>query len=245
MEAAFTRHLPLAGTFNVRDLGGYAAGGRETRWRRVLRADGLHRLDDTAMELLVGEGVRTIIDLRHAGELVMQPNPLNGHPNIAYHNISLFDQLAPAHAQGEDILLDLYKQALAQRQSAIRDVLTIIADAPDGIVLFHCTAGKDRTGIVTALLLAIAGVEAGVIVEDYAMTGAMIAPMVEELVAGALARGLDVEAFRPLLAAEPATMLATLEHLEQTYGSARDYLALIGLENSAIERLRDRLLGDQ
>lgn len=244
MNIQLNRHLPVKGTFNVRDLGGYATPDGETRWRRILRADGLHRLDAAGMDALVTEGVTTVIDLRHPGELETQPNPFSVHSAVRYHNVSLFDALAPQPRPGEDVLLVLYKAALDTRQAAIAQVLTIIAEAPAGTVLFHCTAGKDRTGIVSALLLAVAGVEASLIVDDYALTGPMIAPMVEEIIAGAVARGADVEAFRPMLAAEPATMMATIAHIEANYGSATAYLEQIGMEPATIDRLRQRLLGD-
>lgn len=244
MQPPYTRHLPVAGTYNVRDLGGYRAANGETRWRRILRADGLHRLDEAGMVTLVDEGVTTIIDLRHADELVQQPNPFGGNKAVRYHNVSLFDQLAPSARPGDDLLLDLYKLALAQRQDAIATVLNTIADAPPGVVLFHCTAGKDRTGIVALLLLSLAGVDDTLIVQDYVQTGTMIAPMIEEIIAQAAARGADVEAFRPLLASEPATMVATLAHLSEQYGSARDYLKTIGLSDATMARLQDRLVGE-
>ena len=244
MQPQYTRHLPVAGTYNVRDLGGYAAANGETRWRRFLRADGLHRLDEAGMAALVGEGVTTVIDLRHADELAHQPNPFGSNPAVRYHNVSLFDQLSPTPKPGGDLLLDLYKLALAERQVAIASVLTTIAEAPEGVVLFHCTAGKDRTGIVALLLLALAGVEADVIVEDYAQTGRMIAPMVEEIIAKAVERGADVDAFRPLLASEPATMVATIAHLSEQYGSVTEYLQIIGLSDATIALLQHRLVGE-
>ena len=244
MQPQYTRHLPVAGTYNVRDLGGYAAANGETRWRRFLRADGLHRLDEAGMAVLVGEGVTTVIDLRHADELAHQPNPFGSNPAVRYHNVSLFDQLSPTPKPGGDLLLDLYKLALAERQAAIASVLTTIAEAPQGVVLFHCTAGKDRTGIVALLLLALAGVEADVIVEDYAQTGRMIAPMVEEIIAKAVERGADVDAFRPLLASEPATMVATIAHLSEQYGSVEKYLKTIGLSDATIALLQHRLVGE-
>lgn len=244
MQPQTNRHLPVKGTYNVRDLGGYVTSEGETRFRRVLRADGLHRLDDEGMAVLVGEGVTTVIDLRHPGELETHPNPFGRNAAVRYHNVSLFDRLEPVVQPGGDVLLELYKLALTTRQAAIADVLTTIAEAPEGTVLFHCTAGKDRTGIVAALLLAIAGVEAGLIVEDYAETGARIAPMVEEIIADAAARGADAETFRPLLASDPATMVATIAYLEAKYGSARDYLAAIGLDDATIGALKARLVGE-
>jgi protein-tyrosine phosphatase len=241
---SFNRHLPIKGTYNVRDLGGYVTPAGETRWRRILRADGLHRLDGEGMEALVAEGVTTVIDLRHSNELAQQPNPFAAADNVAYHNVSLFEDLAPTPKPGEDLLLELYIRALETRQPAIAQVLTIIADAPTGTVLFHCTAGKDRTGIISALLLGLAGVGPDTIVADYALTAEMIAPMVEEIITNAAARGADVESFRPLLASEPSTMVATIAHIEANHASVGAYVEKIGVPAATVERLRARLTGD-
>lgn len=244
MQPAPTRHLPIEGTYNVRDLGGYAASGGQTQWRRILRADALHRLDEQGVDRMLESGVTTVIDLRHADELAHQPNPFSGHPGVAYHNVSLLDGLAPDLMTEGDLLLELYKLALTQRQPALAQVLRLIADAPPGAVLFHCTAGKDRTGIVAALLLGVAGVEAALIVEDYAQTAALIAPIIADITAGAVARGADPAAFQRLLASEPETMVATLAFIEAEFGSVDEYLGAIGLDDQTIDRLRNRLLGD-
>jgi protein-tyrosine phosphatase len=111
-------------------------------------------------------------------------------------------------------------------------------------VLFHCTAGKDRTGIVAALLLGMAGVEAGLIVEDYALTADLIAPIVADITAGAVARGADPASFQRLLASEPATMAATLAFIQAEFGSIAAYVERIGLDQVTFERLRNRLLGE-
>jgi protein-tyrosine phosphatase len=244
MQTIHERHLPIDGTFNVRDLGGYPLARGKTRWRRVLRSDGLHRLDDKGMARLLAVGVATIIDLRHDHECETQPNPFAAHPAVAYHHISLFDQLAPAAMSGRNLLYDLYIQALAHRQEAIAQVLRTVADAPGEAVLFHCTAGKDRTGIIAALLLATAGVETGVIVEDYALTKARIAPMISDFLDAAAARGTDIETIRPLLACEPETMAETIAYLIETYSSVESYLAAIGLSSVTIARLKTRLVED-
>lgn len=249
MDVQYDRHLPLSGTYNIRDLGGYAAGIATTQWRRVFRADALHRLDEAGIAALVLAGVRTVIDLRHADELLSAPNPFTAHNAVSYVNVPLFDRLTPPTATGADgepldLLLEFYKLALAERQEATRDVLAAIADAPEGAVLFHCTAGKDRTGITAALLLAASGVDADTIVADYALTGEMIAPMLDELIEGARARGADVENFKPLLASNPSTMRGLLDHIAERYGSASAYLDLIGLDAEAQSRLKRRLLDE-
>src|SRR5687768_9347802 len=91
MQPAPTRHLPIKGTYNVRDLGGYATSSGQTQWRRLLRADALHRLDDEGVEAMLASGVTTVIDLRHGDELTHRPNPFNGHAAVVYHNVSLLD----------------------------------------------------------------------------------------------------------------------------------------------------------
>ena len=142
---------------------------------------------------------------------------------------------------GGDVLLDLYLRALSERGNVIVDVLNAIADASDGVVLFHCTAGKDRTGLIAAMLLSLAGVAEDLIVEDYALTRERIAPLIADFLADAVKRGLDVEAFRPLLVCEAATMAATLAHLSSLHGSVAAYLAAVGLDPATANRLRARL----
>lgn len=238
------RHLAIKGTYNVRDLGGYATALGETQYRRLLRADALHRLDEDGVAELVETGVTTVIDLRHGDELRHQPNPFSSHGTMLYHNVSLLDGLAPSLMHDGDLLLELYKLALVERQAAIARVLQIIADAPPGAVLFHCTAGKDRTGIVAALLLGVAGVADEIIVEDYSLTAAMIAPIIAEITEGAVARGADPQSFQRLLASEPATMVATLAFIAAEFGTVQAYLEKIGLSEATITNLRNRLMGE-
>lgn len=242
MQTTFQRHLAIDGTFNLRDLGGYRLALGRTHWRRVLRSDGLHRLDEEGIARILAEGVATVIDLRRPEECRAQPNPFASRPSVAYHNVSLFDQLAPSAMSDQDVLYDLYVQALVRRQEAIAQILRTIADAAEGAVLFHCTAGKDRTGIIAALLLAVAGVETATIVEDYALTKARIAPLIAIFLDEAAARGTDIDTFRPLLACEPETMAETMAYITETYGSAEAYLGTIGLAPATIDRLRSRLV---
>jgi len=241
-DISFQRHLPIAGTYNIRDLGGYSAGEGTTLWRRMLRADGLHRVDGEGMAALVHEGVATVIDLRNAAERAAQPNPFRDNGRVRYHAISLFDNLAPTYGPQSDTLFELYICALSERRSAIAEVLTLIAEAEGDTVLFHCTAGKDRTGLIAALLLANAGVEMETIVEDYALTKDMIAPLLGEFLQNAALHGTDAEGLKPFLACAPETMRATLAHIVAKYRSIADYLIHAGLSEGMTARLRSRLL---
>jgi protein-tyrosine phosphatase len=243
------RHLPVPGAHNIRDLGGYAVpDGRMTRWRRVLRGDGLHALEPAAVGALRAEGLGTVIDLRAATELAREPNPFAAHPEVTFENRPVFDDLAPATMADarpgaeDDLLLGFYLAALEDRGDALRDILSAIAAAPPGAVLFHCTAGKDRTGIVAALVLGAAGVDRQTILEDYALTGELIAPLAARLLERTRKAGGDTARHARLLACERPTMAAMLDRLDQRHGSVTGYLRDIGLPAGDLSALRDRLL---
>lgn len=243
------RILPVPGADNIRDLGGYRTrDGHQTQWRRMLRGDGLHKIAPGGDAVLRDAGLRSVIDLRSGQELVEEPNPFADAADIAFSPLPLFSELAPT-MQGikarnsDDLLLDFYLSALRDSVEPIRNILGTIADAPEGAVLFHCTAGKDRTGLIAALLLGTAGVDRDTIIADYTLTGQRIGPLIEELLARTRAHGGDVDTHARFLRSDPATMAATLDHIDRTHGSIPGYLKDVGLEAGQISALRDRLLG--
>lgn len=244
------RHLALSGAYNVRDLGGYRtrAGGL-TRRRRLLRADSPHRLTSGDLDLLLGTGLRTVIDLRAPHELANAPNPLGEIASLDYLHLPLFDALAPANvhegATGPDPLPEFYARTLSTRAPALRDVMQAITEAPPGAVMFHCTAGKDRTGLIAALLLGNADVRDADIVSDYASTERHIAPLVAEFLDLARIKGSDTDAYGRALRSRPETMQRVLADIARDYGSVPEYLAGIGLDSAARARLAARLLAAQ
>ncbi|UYV36791.1 tyrosine-protein phosphatase [Rhodobacteraceae bacterium D3-12] len=244
------RRIDLPGVQNIRDLGGYTTrDGMTTRWRRVLRGDGLHRLTSDGFATLTDEGLTSVIDLRSAGELTDEPNPFVDHARINFFHKPVYDDLAPAlmatkEAGEDDPLIQFYLTALIDRGEAMRDILATIASAPSGTILFHCTAGKDRTGLVAALLLEIAGVDRETILSDYALTGDFISDLVKELLARTRANGGDAETHARFLACAPLTMATTLDQVTHRHGSMSNYLKDIGLAAGDISALRDRLLSD-
>ncbi|MGO7367740.1 tyrosine-protein phosphatase [Rhizobium ruizarguesonis] len=248
MSQTFDRLLALEGAFNVRDLGGYATRTAETtRWRSVLRGDGLHRLSEGDIDTLLTTGVTTVIDLRNAEETAVEENPFRSHPAVRFHNTSLFHGLAPIDiaASSEDAPFDMamrYRDALDTCRDAVCAVLRAIADAPDGIVLYHCSAGKDRTGIISAILLSLADVDDDAIIDDYALTATISGPLIGRLREKALERGTAPALIERFLACEPQTMRATLDHIRRTYGGAADYLTGLGLTPADLAALRRRLL---
>ncbi|RMC30191.1 tyrosine-protein phosphatase [Paracoccus alkanivorans] len=244
----YTRHIPLQGSFNLRDLGGYRTAKGQTAWRRYWRADSLHRLGPDAMATLVTIGCSTVIDLRHDTEITARPNPFfTGQSSVSYHHVSLFEGLDPTQpgmADAENVLLALYCAALDKRGEQFAQVLRLMAEAPGG-VLFHCTAGKDRTGMIAAFLLLLAGASRTDIVADYVLTGdyapAMFAALRAEQEAKDPLKGF-IDLSSPLLLSEAGTMEAFLEYLDQLYGGAEAYLLAQGLRAEEIVRLRARLL---
>lgn len=238
------RLIPLDGTHNMRDLGGYPRrGGGITAWRALLRADGLHRMTAASIETLAEMGIATIVDLRGSRELGLHPNPFSAHPSIAYRNIPLFDALAPIPTA--DPAFDMasrYRQAVDRCGDRIAEVLTVIADAAAGAVVFHCTAGKDRTGIIAALLLLIAGVPDECIVEDYALTATMAGALLIQLRDAALAGGATAEGIGRILASDAETMRQLLGHIQVAHGGIEAYLSQIGLSETTVSGLLRRLV---
>ncbi|MGE4371704.1 MAG: tyrosine-protein phosphatase [Xanthobacter sp.] len=242
------RFLPLSGIFNLRDLGGYAAGTQPTAWRRFLRSDSPHRIGPEGVQKLLDEGVRMVIDLRGNQEVENARNPFahmdeaTDRPHVVYRHVSLFSGLAPQAQPSGNLLQDLYLQTLQQRGATFAQVLTDIAVAPAGTVLFHCTAGKDRTGLVAALLLSLVEVEQEIIIADYALTEKAVAPLLAQMEAEATSRGMDPALLRPFMACDPGLITTALEQMHQQYGSAEAYLRAAGMSGQNITRLKARLL---
>ena len=244
---AQSRHLALEGAENLRDLGGLPTGdGGLTRSGTVLRSAGLHTLGASAQAQLIEYGLSTVIDLRNADEIEREPNPFAHQEAVRYVHVPLFAGLASGEARRADApmpsLEGLYVGALERCQDGFRAVLEAVAANTTGTTLFHCTAGKDRTGLVAALLLGAAGATEAAIVEDYALTERQAGPLLERLLEEAVRNGVDREGFAKLLTAQPATMEATLAYLAGRYGGVPAYLSDgLGLEPGLIAALRSRL----
>lgn len=238
------RRLEWEGCFNARDLGGYRTkDGQETRWQAVVRADNLAPLTETGRRALIDYGVRTIVDLRLPQELALHPNPFAepGAHRIAYHNISLID---PAAEPGPAFttLAANYSGLLDRFRPQVGEVMTTISRAPEGGVLIHCMAGKDRTGVISALLLELAGVPRDVIGADYALTAEFLRAQDEDYLANGPGERADRE--RDLARRMPTAevMPEVLAHLDREYGGVEAYLLGFGVPAEDIERLSARLV---
>ena len=247
-DSLLRRHIPIPGAHNVRDLGGYrTAGGAIIPWRRFIRADSLHRIDDTGIDRLMREGLRTVIDLRSPAEAADAPNPLRRLADVDFHNLPVFDELAPA-ALGQrkpdldDPLLDFYLTALHTRHDAFREIFAAMAEAKQGAIIFNCTAGKDRTGLIAALLLSLADVTREDVIADYVLTAKLIPDLVAEFLELSRQSGGDVQSYARMLRSPPRTMAAALDALEDGFGGARGYLEYSGVPDGQVSRILGKLV---
>jgi protein-tyrosine phosphatase len=246
-QREWTRLLEWEGCLNARDLGGYATGdGRETRWGVVVRSDSPAALTEAGRAALASYGVRAIVDLRLPAELADDPNPFAepGDHGITYTNISFIDPGAvPPDAVStlaEDYLqmLDRYRQGVAEAMAAIASA------SEDGAVLIHCAAGKDRTGLISALLLGLVDVPADTIAADYALTAELLRPREQQWLAGfPPEERAEREAMVARYAPTAEVMLAVLAGLTERHGGVEPYLRSTGLDADDLERLRERLVG--
>jgi len=243
------RHIPLDGAYNVRDIGGYATeDGGETPWKTFLRADSLNALTPQAQQQLLAYGVRTIIDLRSAYELENEPNVFADSHDVNYVNIPLYAGNSQMPADPEQMprdLVTIYKYLLDGAQQQFLKVMITMLEGDAFPVLVHCTAGKDRTGMVTALMLDLAGVDDKIIAEDYALTGNYLGPKLDMIRKGAAAAGRDMTAFEPLLLSEPQAMIETLMYLDEKYGGAEQYLREIGLDDGQIAHFKSIIVSKE
>jgi protein-tyrosine phosphatase len=232
------RRLSLPALLNARDLGGYPArDGATTRWRSLLRSDDLVQLTPDGVRALGELGVASVVDLRWDEEVAASPGPLSGQRQISYRQISLLRRTeAEWRALGVDGTKEAFKcRVLDHARTELREVLGTIAAAPSGPLLFHCVAGKDRTGIIAALMLAIADVVPEAIAFDYAASTQCLREGYLQRYAGADPAHILEEVRCP-----EEGVYRMLEHLERL-GGIRAYLETIGLSTREIEQLRARL----
>lgn len=223
-----TRHLPLDGTRNLRDVGGYpAANGRRTRWRTLLRSDELTGLPEHARRELIELGVRQVIDLRWPEELERAPNAFLRSPGVRYRSVPLLADDPTPHAG----LAGMYRHVLDARAPQLAEIVRALLEDDGMPVIIGCAAGKDRTGVTIALLLDLAGVPTDVIVEDYALSAGYFAAPVTRM---------EPRDWRhpPLIVDSPPEFMASaLEHLDRVHGGARSLLRREGIRNAQVDRL--------
>ena len=235
----------LEGCCNFRDLGGHAtATGATLRARRLFRSDCLSAASDADRRELAGLRLATVIDLRSRSEVDLA-GASTRHAPAHHHHLPFGDPLDGMAARDwndPEKVAARYVELLLSGTETVAEVLAVLTDPAAYPAVVHCSVGKDRTGIVVALILALLRVGDDDIVSDYALSGMGAARLALRLREHFAARPSDIEPYLPaLLSAQPESMRAFLELLRTKFGSAEGYVEDIGL-GSAIGYLRTALL---
>lgn len=225
------KRIAFEGIANFRDLGGYPVGmNHMTAYGVFYRSTSLKNATAHDLDKMSAMGISTVIDLRFPDEAAAAPNTLRGDERFDEYNISLIGELTPRdlRVNGREpdttTLQYMYRQILDLCRPQITQVLETI-DRAEGAVLFHCAAGKDRTGLISMLLLNNAGVSRQDLIADYEVSHTHIEDFTSDI-----------------SGSNYINMKETLDYLYTEYGSPRDYLLEIGMKKEVLERLKKRLL---
>ena len=231
--------LPLQGADNTRELGGLPCPGGQTAWHRFLRSDELSALTPQDIRFLLEYGVTTIIDLRSPAEIKRTPD----HPDllkaVSYHPIPFIQEDVSPEGQAEFMqnLSDLWElyQFFLSRKDSVRQIFETIAKAPEGVVLFHCTAGKDRTGITALLLLMLAGADLQDCQTNYMQTAVNLSRKEK------FARLMGTKAER-LFGSPPETIAKAYDYINDMPGGVKGYLVSCGISETHINAVEKHLV---
>jgi len=250
------RRVPLKGSVNFRDLGGYkTADGRRVKWGRVFRSDNLARLTDGDVVFLQRMGIRLICDFRTPAEVKKMPDRVPSPGVAEYLHLPIrYGQYDPADTferikkgdidwMTESYMVGSYIKNIEHSASVWTTFFRRLASASSLPVVFHCTGGKDRAGVGAALVLLALGVADETVIEDHGLSNIYIAGVLKKISAELRDIGVAMEKVAPYFTAPRAAITALLAHIRQTYGSAAGYLekkARIG--PNIIARLKTDLL---
>ena len=243
MANSYSRHLPIEGTHNFRDAGGYATrDGRSVRWRTLFRSDSHHELTAAGKQAIHDLGIRTSIDLRAEHETHQLPSLLASSGQVEYRHLPLRAVGSDTRAPRASDLAELNRMFFDTGHDSFSAILHALAENDAFPVVVNCAVGKDRTGLLIALLLELAGVHRDDVVDDYALTAQHAAKRIEQIAAIALADGRDPSQFARLMECRPETMAESLGYLDGQHGGAERYVSKIGLSAESIAALREALL---
>ena len=242
------RHLtiPSGRLVNLRDIGGYPIGHpthspHMTAYRQVLRSELPTKLTPDDLQYLLALNITDCIDLRKEDERTVLVNAFQ-NTSVHIHILDMLPQASVLTATGAadmsyapQTMGEVYVDMLDSRGSLYVQALETIAAAP-GATLVHCYAGKDRTGVTIALLLALLGVSRPDIIADYQVSHTYLEPQIQQNM-----RDFP-EIPAHVFSSDPAHMAAALDHLDDRYGGAQAYLTTHGLQPDTVERLHEKLI---
>lgn len=251
------RLVPLEGALNFRDLGGYrTADGGHLRWGHIFRADSLAKLSTDDWEHLAAVGLRSVVDFRRSPEIESAPTRPPEELSIRMRRLAIGED-TPGQPELLDLVISgeissisvgdvvgIYESMVERYPSAFGGLMIHLADDEAIPAVFHCAAGKDRTGIAAALLLSSLGVPDEVVLGDYELSNHYrTARRIEELRPELESKGVDVETVRPYLSATGPALVAAFAWIRSNHGSVEGYLTGPGqVEPDVIAKLRSDLV---
>jgi protein-tyrosine phosphatase len=239
------RELAIEGINNLRHIGHYPTRhGRQTA-PHIYRSASLHRMPPEAMEALAEAGIRTIVDFRSEQERTEFATPALHDYGIAVIEAAVFQSDASPVGLDKEFpgFAAVYTTFLETGAAAYRSLAEAIANSEGGL-LFHCAAGKDRTGVAAALLLDLAGVDDEHILEDHSHSFYLLSELAPQWKAAMSERGMDPARVDVMLASDPEDIAALLVHLRERWGSAAGYFRAIGVAEETLRVVRLRILAD-
>lgn len=256
---AAERMLPLQKGVNLRDAGGYyTKDGKMVRWGKLYRSGSLSRLTPADLAYLEQLNVKLISDLRTTGERLKQPDRLPDVPGLVerplpIESVDRWERLRGAFTvlfrkgRIDDFLLDGYKRVMLDGNAhVVGEIFQRLADPAQLPAIIHCTAGKDRTGLVVALLLLTLGVPEETVLADYTLSNLFYTHFRAALAADLkqiAPWGVSMDDLQDLYLVKAKTLLGALDHLRQTYGSLDNYLHnQAGVSDETIAQLRQNWL---
>lgn len=251
LAAVPERTIAFEAVFNFRDLGGYPAReGCAVQWRKLFRADGLHRLRTDEGEQFRSLGIATVIDLRTDEEVRERGRFPSEVARVEYHHLPMFDVEPEWHAyddlESPGYLANRYEEMLHTGRRSVTRTLQILSRPEAFPVVFHCAAGKDRTGITAAVVLGLLGVPDEVIADDYALSHEAMARMnawAEVHTPEVMER---IAAYPPAVGgAVPETMTRFLALVRAQHGSVEGMVRDLGLSEATVAAVRANLLTDR
>ena len=235
--------LPLKNLMNVRDLGGIAAEkGMPTRWHVFLRSDDTYELDESDRDFLLKYGLKTVIDLRAPYELRTKADPFSNDNEITYHNIPLYeddiiDLMNSDHFKIDEFTLGkMYVNILKNSHANIKHLFHILAET-EGCTLFHCTAGKDRTGIAAALILMLVGASEEDVIANYEVTNTYLMRILKKVMY------ITPDLPEAVLSSSRENILTVIDYINSEFGTAEKYLLSIGVYPADIKLIKNKLIG--
>jgi protein-tyrosine phosphatase len=250
------RRVPLQGSVNFRDLGGYATiDGRRVKWGQLFRSDHLGRLTDRDLAVLSRMRIRQVCDFRTAAEAQKLPDRFPAGNESKYLHLPIqHGEFDPAHTferirngdidwMTEEFMIAGYIRNLENFADVWARFFRCAADPANRPLVFHCTGGKDRAGVGAALILLALGVPEETVIQDHGLSNFYIAEVLPKIFAQIKSRGIDPEKVSPYFTAPRSAVLAAITHLQTTYGSVAGYLQnKAGVDGKTIDRLKNDLL---